>query len=53
MSKLHYFSKKISKIAKCWGLSDSSTPKPFILVTWSCVIWPNCCFSNRLQQNRN
>jgi len=26
MSKMHYFSNKFSKIAKCWGLSAPSAP---------------------------
>jgi len=36
MFKTHYFSIKFSK----------NVPETSILVTWSCVICPNCGFSN-------
>jgi len=44
MSKVHYFRKRSSKIAKCWGspVSTPSRPKPPMLVTRSCMIWKNC-----------
>jgi len=45
ISKMHYFSNKFSKIAKRWGLSVELFESS-IWVSWSCVIWPNCGFSN-------
>jgi len=52
MSKMHYFDNKFSKIAKRCGLSAFNTPYLSILVTYGCVIWPNCDFSNWLWRNQ-
>jgi len=51
MSKMHYFSNKFSKIAKHQGFSALSFLSSSILVTWSCMIWPNCGLSNWLWVN--
>jgi len=45
---MHYFRNKFSKIAKYWGHSTRQRPLTSILVTKSCVIWPNCVFSKWL-----
>jgi len=44
MSKMQYFSNKLSKIAKRWGLSAASTPLTFNIGDLSSVIWPNFWF---------
>jgi len=41
---MHYFSNKFSKIAKRCGSPTLVPLNPSILVTWSCVIWPNWGF---------
>jgi len=48
MSKMHYFSSNFFKNVKhrFW------CPKSSIFMSWNCVIWPNCSFSNWLWQNR-
>jgi len=54
MSKLHYFSHKFY-FQKSPSAGSSPPPAPSkssILMTRSCVIWPNCSFSNWLWQNR-
>jgi len=43
---MHYFSNKSLKFAK------PGSGKPPMLVTWSCVVWPNYSFSNWLWQSR-
>jgi len=51
MSKMHYFSNKISKIAKCWG----SPPLTLLNLRfwWLEVAWfgQTVCFSNWLWRN--
>jgi len=49
MSKMHYFSNKLSTINR--RAMEALRP-PAMIVTWSCVIWPNLCFSNWLWRNR-
>jgi len=46
---MRYFSNKYSKIVKRSGSSPPPAPHYlWILVIWSCVIWPNCDVSNWL-----
>jgi len=49
---MHYFSNKFLNIVKSWGLSAPSALKSSILVTWSCVMWPNCVFLSWLWWNQ-
>jgi len=52
MSRMHYFCNKFSKTPSAGGSPLPVPLLPLILMIWSCVIWPNCVFSNWLWQNR-
>jgi len=53
MFEMHYFSDKFSNVVKRWELLVPTHFKPFMVMTWSCVIWPNRDFSNWSWRNRN